>query len=249
MVCAVRARPFHYMDDLKECFLGTVSTREDPSTIIAEAIQDEAGTRNLWMSTQDDYVRCTTGWILTSKPSVTMLIGWFIAGLRKEYRGILAVGAQELDNLDEAVEIASRVERNTRKQKKTTKKHKEVRSSSSSDSSSEEDSSSEDSSSDSEKKTKSKSKKKLKKVEAMMTKLKTGGSTSTFRPGVYCPRCSNEGHTKEECKMNTKYCAICVTTNNHTMEDCRFNGARRAVRAEVPAMQVQAQPQANMTVC
>lgn len=48
-----------------------------------------------------------------TKPSATMLIGWFVAGLRKEYRAILAIGAAELSNLDDAVEIASRIERNT----------------------------------------------------------------------------------------------------------------------------------------
>lgn len=172
-----------------------------------------------------------------------MLIGWFVAGLRREYIGIILLNAQDLNSLDEAVELASRVERNTRNQKRGAKKHKEVRSSSSSEDDSEEVSSSSNSDSDREKKAKCKSKAKMKNVEALMTKLTTGGSTSTYRPGVYCSRCSNEGHTKEECKMNEKYCAICVTTNNHTTENCRFNGARRRIPMEAPVLQVQAQPQ------
>lgn len=151
-----------------------------------------------------------------SKPTRTMLIGWFVAGLRIEYRGIISLNAQDLNSLDEAVELASRVERNTRTQKKGAKKHKEMRSTSSSEDDSEEVSSSSDSDSDTQKKAKRKSKAKMKNVEALMTKMTTGGSTSTYRPGVYCPRCANEGHTKEECKMNDKYCAICITTNNHT---------------------------------
>ena len=151
-----------------------------------------------------------------SKPTRTMLIGWFVAGLRREYRGIISLNAQDLNSLDEAVELASRVERNMRTQKKGGKKHKELRSTSSSEDDSEEVSSSSDSDSDTQKKSKRKSNAKMKNVEALMTKLTTGGSTSTYRPGVYCPRCANEGHTKEECKMNDKYCAICITTNNHT---------------------------------
>jgi hypothetical protein len=143
--------------------------------------------------------------------------------------------------LDDVVEIAARIERNTQKVKKGKKSRKADSSNSDSEESTEDSDSEEESSSDSEKKSKSKLKSKLKKVETMMSKLKVGGSTSTFRQGVLCPRCSNEGHTKEECKLPTKYCAICVTTNNHTMEGCRFNGSRRAARAE----QQQA-PQANV---
>ena len=176
-----------------------------------------------------------------SKPTRTMLIGWFVAGLRREYRGIISLNAQDLNSLDEAVELASRVERNTRKQKKGAKKYKDESSSSSSQSESE-GSSSSSSENDGGKRAKRKTKAKVKNVEALMTKLTTGGSTSTYRPGVYCPRCSNEGHTKEECKMNDRYCAICVTTNNHTTENCRFNGARRRVPVEAPVLQVQAQP-------
>lgn len=171
-----------------------------------------------------------------SKPSATMLIGWFVEGLWKEYRAILAIGAAELSNLDDAIKIASRIEHNTHKPRKSSEYRKST--SSESDSSKEEASGSE-SGSDVEGTSKGKLKSKLKKVEAMMTKLKTGGSTSTFRPGVYCPKCSNEGHTKEECKLPSKFCAICITTTNHTTDMCRYNGTRREITEGASA------PQAN----
>lgn len=73
----------------------------------------------------------------------------------------------------------------------------------------------------------------------MMEILKLIGSTSSFILGVFYPWCNNEGCTKEECKLETNYCAIYVSTMNCTIDECMYNGARWALRMEVMIVQPQ----------
>jgi len=65
-------------------------------------------------------------------------------------------------------------------------------------------------------------KKQLKKLEARLALIDV--KSKTFQEGVICPKCGNEGHTKEECKLKDLYCAICITTMNHTTKECHYNG-------------------------
>lgn len=59
---------------------------------------------------------------VASKLSHTMLVQWFILGLRKQLCCILAIEAQYLESLNHAIEIVSRVKCNMQNMKKETRK-------------------------------------------------------------------------------------------------------------------------------
>lgn len=102
------------------------------------------------------------------------------------------------------------------RQQSSTETEEEMTTSEEEESNDEEESSSDDSTG------KKKMKKKVAKLANEMAKPKT-----SIRPQVWCTKCGNEGHTKEECRLATKHCEICITSTNHTMVECYYNGKMR----------------------
>ena len=108
---------------LKDAFLECFRLEKTPVQLLQKLYTIKQGSKEYVV----EYVGCLRTLYnrldAQSQPTTQVLVGWFIVGLWKEFRGILA-SATNVANLDQAQEIATRVESNT-KRLKAKKKGKE----------------------------------------------------------------------------------------------------------------------------
>ncbi len=77
----------------------------------------------------------------------------------------------------------------------------------------------------------------------MKKKLNQKVRFDTYRRGVYCYNCYNEGHFTKECKLLIKFCQICKN-DNHNNHQChnKSTGGRCPTKEIVSVHVVQIEP-------